>query len=128
MRKTTKQRHSDATPTNGPGSASRSEQGNSRAKLIHERKPKPTLISPPIVETDFVELEDGSLVEMIEDPVDPSKIQFAIYKAGEIRLIDKVESRQRILRPIPRNSEIVRHIRLPRAARVNEFETSGHGI
>jgi len=51
---------------------------------------------------------------MIEDPVDPSKTQFAIYKAGEIRLIDEVESRQRILRPIPRNSEIVRHIRLPR--------------
>jgi hypothetical protein len=114
MRNTTKKGNSAATPKNRPASASRLEQRNFKAKVIHERKPKPTLISPPIVETDFVELEDGSLVEMIEDPDNPSKTKFAVFKAGEIKLIDQVESGQRILKPIPRESEIVKHVRLPR--------------
>lgn len=114
MRNTTKKGNSAATPKNRAASASRLEQRNFRAKVIHERKPKPTLISPPIVETDFVELEDGSLVEITEDPDNPSKTKFAVFKAGEIKLIDQVESGQRILKPIPRESEIVKHVRLPR--------------
>ena len=34
----------------------------------------------PVVEIDFAELSDGSLVEMIEDPADATKTLFAVYR------------------------------------------------
>jgi hypothetical protein len=114
MRKTTKQQYSEMSPTSDPASASRSQQRIARPKLAHGRKRKPTLISPPIVETDFAELEDGSLVEMIEDPDNPSRTSFAVFNNAEVCFTDQIESGNQILRPIPRESEIVRHFQLPR--------------
>ena len=39
---------------------------------------QPTLVST-VVETDFAELDDGSLVEMVEDPENSSRTLLAIY-------------------------------------------------
>jgi hypothetical protein len=59
--------------------------------------------SLPEVPIDFAELEDGSLVEVIEDPADPNHALFAICKRGRIRLAERVQDRGRILVPLPRN-------------------------
>ncbi len=117
MRNITKKRNSDPKPTTSSPSVLQRGQRDSKSELVLESQPKPTLILPPIVETDFVELEDGSLVEMIEAPDNPARTAFVIFKDGEVSLINQHELGERILRPIPRNSEIVKHIRLPRGVR-----------
>jgi hypothetical protein len=55
------------------------------------------------VQIDFAELENGSLVEVVEDPNDPNHTLFAIFNHGHIRLAERVEDRERILVPTPRN-------------------------
>jgi hypothetical protein len=47
--------------------------------------------SAEIVETDFAELEDGSLLELIEAPEDCSKTLFVLFKNREFRLVDRYE-------------------------------------
>ena len=49
----------------------------------------------PELQIDFAVLEDGSLVEVIEDPVDPNHALFAIFKRGRIRLTAAKHSRPR---------------------------------
>lgn len=78
---------------------------------------KPTLVSLPIIETDFAELEDGSLVEMIEDHEKSSRTLLAIFKEGEVRYVHKHKCAGQVLVPIPREREIIRHVRLPRGAK-----------
>jgi hypothetical protein len=68
----------------------------------------------PEVQIDFAELENVSLVEIIEDPTDPHKTSFAICKHGRIRLAARVKDRGRILVPIPRNTLGFSDIKLPR--------------
>jgi len=82
-----------------------------------EQKLKPSVIAPPIVETDFARLEDGSLLEMIEDPENSSRAVFVMYKNGEARIVDHVQSAERILKPFHREAEIIRHVRLPRGVK-----------
>lgn len=89
-------------------------------KFTVERKPKPSVISVSIIETDIAHLEDGSIVEMIEDPENSCRTLFAIFKNGEMRIADQIKSGERILRPIPREEEIVRHILLPRGVKPYE--------
>jgi hypothetical protein len=92
----------------------RHQQGHHRQASL---APKPRVISARIVETDFEELEDGSLVEMIEDPENSSRTLFAIFKSGEVRTARQIKTEGRVLRPIPREEEIVRDIRLPRGVK-----------
>jgi len=68
----------------------------------------------PEVQTDFAELENGSLVEIIEDPTDPNQTLFAVFKRGRIRLAEKIEDRGRILVPIPRSILGLSDVKLPR--------------
>jgi hypothetical protein len=51
----------------------------------------------PEVQIDFAELENGSLVEVVEDPNDPNHTLVAIFNHGHIRLAERVEDRERIL-------------------------------
>lgn len=97
----------------------RHEQGHHKQVSVGQ-KLKPRVISAPIADTDFAQLEDGSLIEMIEDPQNSSRTLFAIFKNGEVRMAHQVKSEGRVLRPIPREEEIVRHIRLPRGAKPYE--------
>lgn len=68
----------------------------------------------PEVQVDFAELENGSLVEVIEDPDDPNQTLLAVFKRGRIRLAGQVEDRGRILVPIPRTTLGFADLKLPR--------------
>ena len=70
----------------------------------------------PEHEVDFAELEDGTLVETIEDPNNAAKSLFAIYKNGSVRYAPAVERGDRILVPVPRDQGIFRYVSLPRGA------------
>jgi hypothetical protein len=67
----------------------------------------------PEVETNFAELENGSLVEIVEDPADPNHTLLAIFKRGRIRLAERIEDRGRILIPMPRSTLGFSDVKLP---------------
>jgi hypothetical protein len=69
--------------------------------------------SLPEHEVDFAELEDGTLVEMIEDPADPTKSLLAVYKNGTVQYAEKWRNGDRILIPLPRAGQVLKHIGLP---------------
>ena len=52
----------------------------------------PPVVSPAVVETDFTEIGDGSMVEIIEDPENSSRTLLAIYKAGETLFTDRFQT------------------------------------
>jgi len=68
----------------------------------------------PEYETDFAELEDGTLIEMIEDPSNPANSLFAVYKNGTVQYAVTVERADRVLVPVPRQQGNFKHIRLAR--------------
>jgi hypothetical protein len=70
--------------------------------------------SKPIVETDFAELQDGSLVDLIQDPLDPSKSMLAFYHKGVVQQVEEVRNGGRILIPTSRKEASHKHVRLPR--------------
>jgi len=70
--------------------------------------------------TDFAELLDGSLVEMIEDPNDPTKSLFAVYKDGVVRYAPWVDEGDTRWMPWPRTDPETAHIGLAQGA--NSFE------
>jgi hypothetical protein len=76
----------------------------------------PTESPLPRHEVDFVELKDGTLIEMIEDPSNPSNSRFAVYRNGIVEYAAKVERDDRVLLPVPRDQGILKHVRLPRGA------------
>ena len=72
--------------------------------------------SPKITEVDFAELSDGSLVEMIEDPEDASKTLLAVYRDKCVRFVERIEDQGRMLVPLSRAGEDLRHVRLAQGA------------
>jgi hypothetical protein len=70
----------------------------------------------PITETDFAELSDGTLLELVQDPTDPGQRSFAVWRNGEICFLNRLEQDGRVFVPPSENSEILDHIRLPRGA------------
>jgi hypothetical protein len=74
----------------------------------------------PECEVDFAELEDGTLVEMIEDPCNAANSLFAVYKNGIVQNAARVECNDRVLVPIPRQQGIFKHVRLPRGSQPPE--------
>ena len=83
----------------------------------NESKLKPGLNSLPVIETDFAELEDGSLVDLIEDPENSSNTLFVIFDGKEAHFAHEVEYKSNLLVPILRNGKIIRHVRLPRGTK-----------
>jgi hypothetical protein len=73
-----------------------------------------------IVEVDFLELEDGTLAEMIENPHDTTKSLLATWKNDRIRYVEKLECGDRVLVPIPKDSGIIRHVRLAKGGEAYE--------
>ena len=69
-----------------------------------------------VIETDFAELNDGTLVELVEDPSNPGQRCFAVWKNGEIRFLNRLEHEGRVFVPPAGNSTILDCIRLPRGA------------
>jgi hypothetical protein len=74
----------------------------------------PSRISLPEQVIDFVEVDDGTLVEMIEDPSNLANSLFAVYKNGTVEYAATVERADRVLVPVPRGQGILKHVRLPR--------------
>ena len=56
----------------------------------------------PEHEVDFAELEDGTLVEMIEDPNNAAKSLFAVYNNASLHYAAAVDRGDRMLVPVPR--------------------------
>ena len=81
--------------------------------VLGEKRRGPALVTPPIVETSVAELEDGTIVEMIEDPDIASGTALAVYKGGNVHYMQQVKSKKAILVPFPRSSEIVKNVQLP---------------
>jgi len=70
-----------------------------------------------IHEIDFAVLGDGSLVELVEDPVDPWRCLLAVWKDGEVSFLESLEEDGRLLVPFQRSENALAHIRLPSAAK-----------
>lgn len=72
---------------------------------------------PRHVQTDFEELDDGSLVDIIEDPSDRTRTLLAVYKNGEkggrVECVERLKVPGKILMPIKRHDEALQHVRLP---------------
>ena len=68
------------------------------------------------VEVDFRELDDGSLVELVEDPEDPTRTRLAVWKDGEVQYRNQLKYGNQILLPRQRTGEILPYLRLPQAA------------
>lgn len=75
------------------------------------------MTSKPLVEIDFVELPDGTLLDTIEDPNDAAKTLLAIYRDKSVKYADRFECDDRIFVPLSRTTEIVKHIQLARGAK-----------
>lgn len=67
----------------------------------------------PEVEIDFAELPDGSLVEMIEDPANPTESLLAVYKDGTVQYVKRWWNGNTVLVPLPRTGPVLKHICLP---------------
>jgi hypothetical protein len=70
----------------------------------------------PVVETDFEELQGGTLIEMVEDPANPTRSLLAVYKNGIVECVEKFRDGDRVLVPLPRTDQLLRHICLPQGA------------
>jgi hypothetical protein len=67
------------------------------------------------MEIDFRQLENGCQLELVEDPVDPSKTKLAVFNDGEVQLVSKYEYRGNIFVPLARQSDGLGDILLPQA-------------
>lgn len=77
---------------------------------------EPDLESNSVSEVDFAELSDGSIIEMIEDPQDATRTLFAVYRDQSISYMDRLEDRGRMFVPLPRQTEILKYVRLAQGA------------
>jgi hypothetical protein len=62
---------------------------------------------------DFAELGDGTLAEVVEDPMNPSRTRFAVFNQGRVRFVDQLEYGGEILVPIPRSVVGFSDVKLP---------------
>jgi len=93
--------------------ASRSPSTKTPPVVANHRKIGPPDDRLPVREIDFAALPDGSIVEIIEDPADPSRTRFAIFKQGRVRFADRMEGRGQILVPVPRTVVGLSDVKLP---------------
>lgn len=70
----------------------------------------------PINEVDFAELEDGTLIELVESPASPGRRCLAVCKDGQIRFLERVEHNGQVFVPLTQNSGSLGRIRLARSA------------
>lgn len=75
------------------------------------------MVPQQITETASAVLEDGTQIEIIEDPEDSSRSLLAVFSKGEVQLADHVESGNRIFVPIPRTSNLFKYVGLPRGVK-----------
>jgi hypothetical protein len=70
------------------------------------------------IETDFAELKDGTLVEIVEDSENPYRTLLAVWKGSDVRYLTQLEDGAHVLVPLQRKkSQIFDRLRLPTHAR-----------
>lgn len=74
------------------------------------------MTTKPMIETDFAELPDRTLLDTIEDPNNPAGTQLAIYRDNGVHYADQFDSADRIFVPISRSTAILKHILFSRGA------------
>jgi hypothetical protein len=67
----------------------------------------------PRVEVDFKHLDDGRVVELVEDPADATKTKLAVLDGGKVCLTDAVDHHGQLLVPIGRMMNGLEDISLP---------------
>jgi len=72
--------------------------------------------SPKVEEIDFLELDDGTLAELVEDPHDATQTSLLLWKDGKASYRDRLEYRGKVFVPLKRDSESLANVRLPREA------------
>jgi hypothetical protein len=77
----------------------------------------------PIIEVDFTELHDGTLLDTIEDPNDSAKTLLAIYRDNNVFYGDRFEADDQIFVPIQRSTAILKHIQFSRGAKPYDSTT-----
>jgi hypothetical protein len=77
-------------------------------------------VTSQIVETDFAELSDGALVDLVQDSENPRRTLFAVWKDGELSYLDRLEHDGHVLVPLQRKNELFNRHRLPTEARPYE--------
>ncbi len=70
----------------------------------------------PVTETDFAELNDGRLVELVEDSKNPGRTCLAVWKDSEVRFVDRLEQDGQVFVPLSRKNEVLARLQLPTAA------------
>ncbi len=71
----------------------------------------------PVIETDFTELPDGTLLDTVEDPHNPARTLLAVCRDQNVHYADQFDADDRICVPISRTTEILRHVRFSRGAK-----------
>jgi len=66
-------------------------------------------------EIDFAELKDGTLVDLVEDPIHSGRVSLAIWKDGQIEFTNRLERDGRAFVPCSRNDGVLGSLRLPKA-------------
>lgn len=91
-----------------------------------EKEPLLRVVQPPSpsitprIEVDFKYLDDGRVVELVEDPADATKTKLAVFDTGNVYLTDAVEYAGQLLVPVGRTANGLEDISLPRAPRPYE--------
>jgi hypothetical protein len=106
-------------------SAPSSENGADRATLSTERsetsEPDPASdrsTRQQILETDFAELKDGTLLEVVQDLENSARTLLAVWKDGGVRYVEELEDDAHVLVPRQRKrNQIFDQLRLPNQAR-----------
>jgi hypothetical protein len=78
----------------------------------------------PVIETDFAELPDGTLLDTIEDPNNPAQTLLVVYRNHSVHYAEQFDADDRICVPIPRTTEILRHVRFSRGAKL--YKSTDH--
>lgn len=89
-----------------------STQGNGTKHLTPEAGARPA-----DRQVGFAEIEDGSLLETVEDPSNPTRTLLARWKNGLVTYETSVRSGRETLVPLRRDGPILRRIRLPRGVK-----------
>jgi hypothetical protein len=89
----------------GPGVRSGVALGSQNVLPSGSRRPERAI--------DFAELGDGTLAEVVEDPMNPSRTRFAIFNQGRVRFADQLEYGGEIFVPIPRSVVGFSDVKLP---------------
>ena len=75
---------------------------NEKTIIVDQESAQPKLVAPPIIETDFAQLEDGTIVELIENPIIASESLLAVSKNGSVSFLQRMPLQGQLIVPLVR--------------------------